>query len=78
MEQKATIRAELDVFYASKYGLNRTELLYVLDPKEVYGTGYPSETFRVLRDREIKHFRRYKTLEHTLECWDSSRMNTLV
>lgn len=33
------------------------ELFYILAPKEVYGEDFPGETFRVLKDKEIKQFR---------------------
>ena len=44
------LRAELDAFYARKYGLTREELRYTLDPANVKGSSYPSETFRVLKN----------------------------
>ena len=50
--RRAQLRAELDVFFARKYGLTRDELRYVLDPADVKGADYPSETFRGLKKRE--------------------------
>src|SRR5439155_14683530 len=49
-ERRAIIRAELDAYYGKLYGLTRDELRFVLDPKEVYGENFPSETFRVHND----------------------------
>jgi hypothetical protein len=46
--RRAKLRAELDAYYAKLYGLTRDELRYILDPKDVYGEDFPSETFRVL------------------------------
>src|SRR5262249_41507189 len=53
-ERRVSLRAELDAYYAHLYGLTRDELRYILDPKDVFGDDFPSETFRVLKDREEK------------------------
>ena len=45
---RAHLRAELDAYYARRYGLTRDELRYILDPKDVYGPDFPGDTFRVL------------------------------
>jgi hypothetical protein len=41
---RAVLRAELDAFYAKAYGLTRDELRYILNPTDVMGQDYPSET----------------------------------
>ena len=69
-DRRAQLRAELDAYYASLYGLTRDELRYVLDPKEVMGEDYPSQTFRVLKDGEIRHFGEYRTRRLVLDAWD--------
>ena len=66
----AQIRVELDATYARLYGLTRDELRYILDPKEVHGEDFPGETFRVLKEKEIKHFGEYRTRRLVLEAWD--------
>ncbi|MCC2665177.1 MAG: type modification enzyme [Geminicoccaceae bacterium] len=53
-ERRAQLRADLDAYYAYLYGLSKKELRYILDPKDVMGEDYPSETFRVLKEREIR------------------------
>ena len=56
-QQRSRDRAELDAYYAHLYGLTRDDLRYILDPKEVFGEEFPSETFRVLertRDQGIR------------------------
>lgn len=68
--RRVTVRAELDAFFARKYGLTRDELRYILDPADVKGTDYPSETFRVLKDKEIRQFGEYRTRRIVLEAWD--------
>lgn len=60
-DRRALLRAELDVYYARLYGLTRDELRYILDPADVMGEDYPSETFRVLKNNEIKAFDEYRT-----------------
>ena len=59
--RRAVIRAELDAYYARLYGLKPDELRYILDPADVLGEDYPSETFRVLKNREMKEFKEYRT-----------------
>lgn len=55
-DRRALLRAELDAWYARAYGLSRDELRYILDPSDVMGPSYPSETFRVLKNNEVKRF----------------------
>ena len=43
---------------------------YVLDPKEVHGEDFPGETFRVVKEKEIKQFGEYRTRRLVLEAWD--------
>ncbi len=74
-ERRAILRAELDAFYARIYGLNRDELRYVLDPADVMGADYPSETFRVLKDKEIKQYGEYRTRRLVLAAWDRMEAN---
>lgn len=62
--------AELDAFYAKKYSLSLEDLCYILDPTSVMGEGYPSETFRVLKNKEINEFGEYRTKRLILEAWD--------
>ena len=67
---RALLRAELDAYYAKLYGLTRDELRYILDPTDVYGADFPSETFRVLKNNEIKQFGEYRTQKLVLAAWD--------
>ena len=70
-ERRARLRAELDGFFTRKYGLSRDELRYVLDPADVHGPDFPSETFRGLRDKEITRFGEYRTRRLVLEAYDA-------
>ena len=70
-DRRAHLRAELDAWYALAYGLTRDELRYVLDPKDVMGADYPSETFRVLQKNEIAKHGEYRTQRLVLAAYDS-------
>ena len=69
-DRRAFLRAELDAFFARKYGLTRDELRYILDPADTHGSEYPSETFRVLKRDEIERFGEYRTQRLVLEAFD--------
>jgi hypothetical protein len=69
-DRRAIIRAELDAYYAKLYGLTRDELRYIIDPADVMGADYPSETFRVLKNNEIKEFGEYRTQRLVLREFD--------
>ena len=68
--RRAQLRAQLDAFFARKYGLTRDELRYVLDPSDVKGADYPSETFRVLKSKEEARYGEYRTQRLVLEAFD--------
>lgn len=53
------------------YGLTRDELRYILDPADVMGADYPSETFRGLKKNEEREFGEYRTSRLVLEAWDN-------
>ncbi|MFP3943287.1 MAG: hypothetical protein ACLFWF_05315 [Alphaproteobacteria bacterium] len=44
--------------------------MYILDPALVKGPDYPSETFRVLKEREIREYGEYRTARLVLDAWD--------
>ena len=69
-DRRATLKAELDGWFAHAYGLTRDELRYVLDPADVMGPDYPSETFRVLKSNEEKRFGEYRTRRLVLAAYD--------
>ncbi len=70
-ERRAQLRAELDAYYARLYGLTRDELRYILDPADIMGDDYPSETFRVLKNSELREFGEYRTQRLVLAAWDA-------
>jgi hypothetical protein len=70
-DRRRQLRAELDGYYACLYGLTRDELRYILDPADLMGMDYPSETFRVLKENEIREIGDYRTGELVLEAYDA-------
>jgi hypothetical protein len=70
-DRRALLRAELDAWYARAYGLTRDELRYILDPADVMGPDYPSETFRVLKNNEKARYGEYRTARLVLAAWDA-------
>ncbi len=69
-ESRLEIRAELDALYAKKYGLNRADLEFVLDPSEAESPDYPSETFTGLKNKELKRYGEFRTRRLVLEAFD--------
>lgn len=72
-DRRAQLRAELDAWYALLYGLERDELRYILDPQDVHGPEFPGETFRVLKEKEIRKHGEYRTRRLVLEAYDRLR-----
>jgi len=70
-ERRHQLKSELDAYYAKLYGLTRDELRYILDPTDVMGKDYPSETFRALKNKEIKEYGEYRTLRLVLAAFDA-------
>jgi hypothetical protein len=68
--RRALLRAELDAWYARAYGLSRDDFRYILDPADLLGEDYPSETFRVLKKSEINKYGEYRTQRLVLAAWD--------
>lgn len=69
-ERRHQLKCELDAYYARLYGLTRDELRYILDPADIMREDYPAETFRVLKNKEIKAFGEYRTQRLVLAAWD--------
>jgi hypothetical protein len=74
-DRRAHLRADLDAFYARAYGLTRDELRYILDPADVKGPDYPSETFRVLKNKEVAKHGEYRTRRLVLAAWERMEAN---
>ena len=68
--RRAELRADLDAFFARAYGLDREDLRYIIDPADVMGDDYPSETFRGLKRNEMRDFGEFRTQRLVLAAWD--------
>lgn len=72
-DRRLRLKAELDAYYALLFGLERKEVEYILDPKAVMGADFPSESFRVLQEKEIRTYGEYRTQRLVLEAYDRLR-----
>lgn len=69
--QRRKAKAEIDAFFAKKYGLDRRELEYILYPQSVMGDDHPSETFRIMRTKEMQENGKFEYAELVLNSWDA-------
>jgi hypothetical protein len=76
--RRANLQAEIDAIIANLYGLNIEELKYILDPNDIYGENFPGESFRVLKEKEIRQHGEYRTKRLILEAWDKLQEGILV
>lgn len=74
-ERRAILQAELDAIFAHLYGLNTEDLRYILDPEDVCGKGCINETFRVLKDNELRQYGEYRTKHLVLKAWNKFGYN---
>jgi hypothetical protein len=71
-DRRARIRAGLDARIARLYGVTRDDLRYILDPHDVEGPDFPGETFRVLKEKELRQYGEYRTRRLVLEAFSPS------
>ena len=70
-DYRALLAAEIDVLVARDvYGLTKDEMRYILDPSKILGKECEIETFRALRNREMREFGEYRTERLILDAWD--------
>ena len=69
--RRAVLQAELDAIFAHLYGLSTEDLRYILDPEDVCGPCCINETFRVLKDNEMRQLGEYRTKRLVLEAWNN-------
>ena len=62
--RRMLLRCEIEVFVAGAFGVTRDELDWLLDAQ------YPSESFRVLKNSEIREYGEYRTKRMILEIHD--------
>lgn len=67
--RRAVLQAELDAIVAHLYGLTTDELRYILAPEDICGLGYINETFRILKERELRELGEYRIRRLVLDAW---------
>lgn len=68
-DRRAVLQAELDAIIGHLYGLNTEDMRYILDPEDICGPGCINETFRVLKDNEIRQYGEYRTKRLVMDAW---------
>ncbi len=58
------LQSELDAIYAHMYGLERTDMEWILDPPP------PSSSFPALKRNELSEFGEYRTQRYVLQAYD--------
>ncbi|OYR22618.1 Eco57I restriction-modification methylase domain-containing protein [Brucella pseudogrignonensis] len=70
-EQRAVVAAEIDVLVARDvFGQSKQEMLYILDPDNILGLDCGVETFKALRNAELREFKEFRTQRLIEEAWD--------
>jgi len=70
-EQRAVLAAEIDALVAREvFQMKKEEMLYILDPKIILGEDCDVETFKALRNAELRAFDEFRTQRLIIEAWD--------
>ena len=70
-ECRHCLRCELDAIFATMYGLNRSDLEWILDAPS------PSSSFPSLKQNEMKKLGEYRTQRYVLQAFDSLQRGEL-
>ena len=68
--QEATIHSFDDAMITSANRQSTDASRYILAPKDICGRGCINETFRVLKDNEIREFGEYRTKRLVMDAWN--------
>jgi len=70
-DKRAAVAAEIDMLVARDvFQLTKDEMRYILDPDNILGKDCGVETFKALRNAEIRAFGEFRTQRLILEAWD--------
>jgi hypothetical protein len=70
-DHRAVVAAEIDVLVARDvFRQSKEEMLYILDPDNILGQECGVETFKALRNAELREFREFRTQRLIMEAWD--------
>lgn len=71
LDQRAVVAAEIDVLVARDvFRMQKDEMLYILDPDNILGKDCGVETFKALRNAELRAFGEFRTQRLIEEAWD--------
>lgn len=72
-DRRAALAAEVDTLVAREvFGLTKDEMLYILDPANILGADCGIETFKALRNRELREFGEFRTQRLIMEAWEKT------
>ena len=70
-EQRAVVAAEINALVARDvFGLSKHEMFYILNPDNILGPECGVETFKALRNAELREFKEFRTQRLIAEAWD--------
>lgn len=70
-EHRAVLAAEIDALVARDvFRMKKEEMLYILDPKNILGEECDVETFKALRNAELRALGEFRTQRLIEEAWD--------
>lgn len=68
--QRWSLAAEIDALVARDvFGLTMDEMLYILDPSNILGEECDTETFKALRNKELREHGEFRTQQLIVEAW---------
>ncbi|RDL49727.1 putative type I restriction enzymeP M protein [Ensifer sp. M14] len=69
-DQRAVVAAEIDALVARDvFRMKKGEMLYILDPDNILGKGCGVETFKALRNADMREFKEFRTQRLIEEAW---------
>ncbi len=75
-EQRAVLAAEIDALVARDvFHMKKEEMLYILDPQNILGQDCDVETFKALRNAELRTFGEFRTQRLIEDAWDRIQAN---
>jgi hypothetical protein len=70
-DQRAVLAAEIDTLVARDvFQMKKEEMLYILDPDNILGKDCGVETYKALRNAEVRAFNEFRTQRLIEEAWD--------
>ena len=70
-DERAVVAAEIDALVARDvFQMKKDEMRYILDPDNILGKDCGVETFKALRNADIRAFGEYRTQRLIEEAWD--------